>query len=217
MINPLEQGLFAPYLRSISFIALVGVSLLLSMTYQTGWAAVIICPATGAICNGTSGDDIMYGTSTSQNIIHGLGGNDYLIASSSGFNQLWADDGNDILVGGYGTDVLLGGRGNDKYDGYWDDDSILEDTATGGVVGTLTNNDDIISGGEGNDYIDSGEGSDRIQGGPGDDVIYLDGIRRDFSFDSVNCGSGTGDKIYLFYSGDNDIATNCEVIWNLDR
>ena len=81
----------------------------------------------------------------------------------------------------------------------------------------FNNNNDIIWGGEGNNYIQAGEGSDSIQGGAGDYVIYPNGYRRDSSFDSANCGSGTDDKIYLFYSGDNDFASNCELIWNRDR
>jgi Ca2+-binding RTX toxin-like protein len=89
-------------------------------------------------------------------------------------------------------------KGNDKYDGSFGADTIKEDITAGGIVGTLINNNDIISGGEGDDWIQSGEGYDKIHGGPGSDSIYPNGYSRDFSFDVVNCGSGTGDKVYNF-------------------
>ena len=77
----------------------------------------------------------------------------------------------------------------------------MESSANSGIAGTSVNNDDIISGGEGDDFITLGEGLDRIQGGPGNDIILPGGYVRDFSYDTVNCGSGTGDNV-RGYSGD---------------
>ena len=203
-------------LTLVSLMTTVAVTILFSLLDQTGWASVIYCP-TSAICNGTNGDDVIIGTSSTYSLIHGLGGNDYIKGSANVPNYLFGDDGNDILIGRNTWDTLEGGRGNDRYDGGSGDDSILEASASGGFAGALVNNDDIISGGEGFDFINSGDGFDRIQGGPGNDIIYPNGYFRDFSYDSVDCGSGTGDKVDVFYSGDPDYAINCEYITDFDR
>lgn len=47
-------------------------------------------------------------------------------------------------------------------------------------------------------------------------MILPNGFNRDFSFDSANCGSDAGDRIFI-YSGDGDTAINCEIISNFDR
>lgn len=113
---------------------------------------------------------------------------------------------------------MEGGRGNDKYDGWYGDDTIVEDTAFDGIQGTLINNNDIISGGEGDDFIISGEGFDRISGGPGADSISLSNYNwRDFSSDIVNCGEGIYDWVYAFHSSDGETATNCEHVVDYDR
>lgn len=193
--------------KLISIITAVSVTILLSLS-QTGWAAVVFCPAT-PVCNGTSGDDMMFGAGANQ-IIHGLEGNDYIRASAS--SNIWGDDGDDTLIGAAGNDYLDGGMGNDRYDGGYGADTIWENNLN---PGDLVNNKDVISGGEGDDYIQSGSDADRIAGGPGNDYIYSNGFNRDFSFDSVNCGAGT-DRIEI-YSNDGDTATNCEAITDFDR
>jgi hypothetical protein len=48
----------------------------------------------------------------------------------------------------------------------------------------------IIHGLKSNDFIYAGRGSDTINGGPGDDLIHPNPPYRDFSYDSVDCGSG---------------------------
>lgn len=62
-----------------------------------------------------------------------------------------------------------------------------------------------------------GEGAaDRINGGPDNDQIYPNAYTiRDFSTDSVDCGSGI-DTVYSFYSGDIETVTYCENIRNND-
>lgn len=192
----------------------VSVTFLFSLD-QTSWGAVLYCNAPSAICNGTPGDDIIVATSPIQNFIHGLGGNDYIKGQPDTVNYLFGDDGNDTLIGGNKGDVLDGGRGNDRYDGLLGGDTIEESTASK-MEGSLVNNDDIISGGEGDDYIVSAEGVDIIHGGPGMDRIFPDGWARDFSYDFVDCGSDT-DAVLFFYSGDPDYATNCENIQDYDR
>jgi Ca2+-binding RTX toxin-like protein len=202
------------------------ISLLVTILFifpdQMGWAAYISCPNSPNLCNGTSGDDFIVGAGFERNYIRGLGGNDVIIVGcfTCEFNNIFGDDGDDILLGARGTDVLSGGRGNDKYDGFLGNDIIVEDTAYSYLeqgVGTLVNNSDIIIGGEGDDSITAGEGSDRIQGGPGNDVILPNGYRSDFSYDIINCGSGSGDRVITSYSGDPDFATNCEFVQDHDR
>ena len=205
---------FISNLKHISIISAVAVTILIFHLDQTGWAAVIQCPETTAVCNGTPGDDEILGPYTVQGYIHGLGGNDYIIGygSATSGNFIFGDNGSDILIGGRGNDGLYGGRGNDYYDGNSGDDSILDDYYK---EGPLAKNDDIISGEEGNDFIQSGEGADKIHGGPGNDFIYPDGAYRDFSSDSVNCGSDS-DTVY-FNSADDVVASNCEDIYDSDR
>lgn len=196
--------------------ATVIVTLLFSLA-QAGWANIILCPATDHICLGTPGDDIILTNPTlDYNVVYALGGNDFIIGRS-GLNYLYGYDGDDILIGGMSSDFLSGGKGNDKYDGSFGDDTIKEDITATGIVGTLINNNDIISGGEGDDWIQSGEGYDKIDGGPGSDSIYPNGYSRDFSFDVVNCGSGSGDKVYNFHSGDGETTANCETVADYDR
>ena len=52
----------------VALLTFVGMTL---VTQNLGWAAVIHCPDTGALCNGTSGDDLIFGSN-----VHGLAGND---------------------------------------------------------------------------------------------------------------------------------------------
>lgn len=182
---------------------------------QIGSAAVIDCPTTSAVCNGTIGDDIIYGAWGSGITVHGLAGNDFIITFgyADRSSYLYGDDGNDILIGGFGNDGLYGGKGNDRYDGRYGSDSIFEYQ---GIEGSSVSNDDVISGGEGNDYIVSGEGVDKIHGGPGNDQINPNpNTYRDFSYDVVNCGADT-DAVNI-YSGDGEIVSNCESVTDNDR
>jgi Ca2+-binding RTX toxin-like protein len=198
------------------------VTILFMFPDQIGWAAYVSCPNSPNLCNGTPGDDFIVGAGFERNYIRGLAGNDVIIVGcyTCEFNNIFGDDGDDLLLGARGIDVLSGGRGNDKYDGFLGDDIIFEDSAYSYLeqgVGTLVNNSDIIKGGEGDDSITSGEGVDRIEAGPGNDVILPNGYRSDFSYDIVNCGSGTGDRVIASYSGDPDIANNCEFVEDFDR
>jgi len=209
--NITNEEIFRSNFKLISLMAAASVTMLLSFG-QTGWADFIVCSATTQACNGTAGDDIIWGAGSAINVIHGLGGNDYIIGGTPAPDYLFGDDGNDILFGTEYNDYINGGRGNDKYDGYYGDDTIVEEFW---MESPLVSNDDIISGGEGNDYIVGSFGSDRIHSGPGEDLIYPNGYLRDFSLDNTNCGSGTGDRI-LGYSGDGDTAVSCEQITDFD-
>lgn len=191
----------------------ISATILLSI-HQTGLAAIIQCPETTDVCNGTPGDDEILGPYTVEGYIHGLGGNDYIIGygTITTSNYIFGDDGNDTLIGGPGNDGLYGGKGNDYYAGNSGDDTITDIFYT---QGPLAKNNDIISGEEGNDYIQSGEGADKIHGGPGNDLIFPDGPYRDFSLDSINCGSDS-DTVSI-NSADDVVASNCEVVYDADR
>lgn len=204
--------LFNLDLKLLFLVITVCPAFLFSLLDQFGWAAVVTCQVGVPICNGTDSDDIIFGISD-DTVIHGLGGNDYIIGYSDGDNVIWGDDGDDILIGGYHHDALLGGLGSDRYDGLADDDTITEEYHS---LGSLINNDDIISGGEGSDFIWSGEGFDRIDGGMGADSISPNPYYRDFSTDIVNCGADN-DQVTNFYSGDGETATNCEFVGDNDR
>jgi len=205
---------FVSNLKHIPIISAVAVTVLMLHLDQTGWAAVIDCPETTEVCNGTPGDDIIYGPYTVEGYIHGLAGNDYIIGygSAKTGNYIFGDNGSDILIGAPGNDGLYGGRGNDYYDGNSGDDSIVDDYY---YEGPLAKNDDIISGEEGNDFIQSGEGADKIHGGPGNDLIFPDAAYRDFSSDRINCGSDS-DSVYI-NSADDVVASNCEYVHDNDR
>ena len=84
----------------------------------------------GATISGTSGNDVITGTTTvkgqamttneadtvnggaGNDTISGLGGNDTL-NGGIGNDKLYGGDGNDTLIGGAGTDTVMGGAGND--------------------------------------------------------------------------------------------------------
>lgn len=200
-------------LKLISLVTGAAVILLFSLD-QPSWAELIVCPSPPAPCVGTAGDDIILGEG---NTIYGMAGDDYILSSGTSPNYIYGENGNDRLIGSHGNDALFGGAGNDYYDGGLGSDVIAEDLWVGGAPGTLVFSNDVISGAEGDDYIISGLGSDRIHGGPGNDIIYPNGYHRDFSFDIINCGSGTGDQILSSYSGDSDTTVNCEQITDFDR
>jgi Ca2+-binding RTX toxin-like protein len=198
------------YLAYALLLTTVSLTVLLLLE-QTAWADIIQCSGT-VICNGTSGDDIMFGAGPIT-IIHGLGGNDIITGNSPAEDYIYGDEGNDILYGTERNDYLNGGLGNDLYDGWYGDDTIIDEAW---AVNPFASNVDVVSGGFGNDYITTGFGIDKIHGGPGDDLITPNGYLRDFSVDTVDCGSGANDRVGI-WSGDSDSAINCEQPDNWDR
>ena len=217
VFNPLKKDPFVTDLSLVSLMVILAVIFLFTISDQTGRAAVINCPPMNypAVCNGTSGDDIIYGQYAPDAMVHGLEGNDYIMGHlSSTHSYIYGDEGNDTLIGGPGNDVLYGGSGSDKMDGAGGMDTILEWDYP--LISSLTNNNDIISGGQGDDMVQSGRGFDRIHGGPGNDRIWPNGNARDFSFDIIDCGSGS-DQAFILNSGDGDNATNCEVVEDFDK
>ena len=209
MFNVDMKRLYKSDFRLVSFTIAIPVIIIYIVTIQTSWAAIIDCPD-ALECNGTSADDVIIAT-TPNAIIHGLDGNDFIIGIDWDVNYIFGDNGDDILIGGLDNDGLYGGNGSDKYDGRGGDDTIHEYRDASRFL--MSN--EIISGGAGNDFIYAGRGSDAINGGPGDDLIHPNPPYRDFSYDSVDCGSGY-DVVGDFYSGDKETAMFCEYIYNRD-
>jgi len=144
---------------------------------------------------GTSGDDVLYGT-TGPDLIEGLEGDDVL-KGQEGNDTLRGGDGDDDLTGLLGSDLLEGGAGNDWLMGAHAADTI--DGGANGWYGDVASYDfdpagvaadldtgiavdgwgtaDILIGVEGlagsdyNDILAGNSGSNRFFPGPGDDRV----------------------------------------------
>ena len=66
--------------------------------------AIVYCPSSGGMCNGTSADDLIIGSSNIDTI-QGKGGSDCILGG----------DGNDDIVGSQSSDVCIGGPGTDVF------------------------------------------------------------------------------------------------------
>jgi Ca2+-binding RTX toxin-like protein len=124
---------------------------------------------------GTSGDDVLMGTSLAD-VILGEAGNDTLRAVPSADrlgDTLLGGPGNDLLVGSNQTDSLDGGPGNDILRGGADGDLLI------GGPGR-----DVVYGGGGRDLIYARDGqrdivscgTNRTRIGPEGDIAYVDRI-----------------------------------------
>jgi Ca2+-binding RTX toxin-like protein len=114
----------------------------------------------------TSGNDLLFGTPVSADVIDGLAGDD----------EIFGLAGNDTLIGGTGNDRLGGGDGNDDLSGGDGDDFLWDDVEPFGPYGT------------GDATLEGGGGSDRLYGNFGDDVLTDSGT--DGSYDFMGGGSG---------------------------
>ena len=81
------------------------------------------------------------------------------------------------LIGGAGRDTILGG------------------TQADAIIGNA--GADSLEGGKGTDHLEGGAGIDTIKGGDDDDVIDVSGTNEQVAGDSIDGGSGTGDKINI--------------------
>ena len=154
----------------------------------------------GAYVDGTSQDDVLFGTFLADTIhgregndtLHGLEGNDHIFGDA-GNDLLFGDAGNDILDGGDGNDILFGGTGADTLIGGAGTDTasyenaasgVMLDLATGGIAGEAAGDTysgienvngsaygDIINGDQSNNVINGGAGDDFLFGEGGDDTL----------------------------------------------
>ena len=156
----------------------------------------------------TSGDDVILGTRSSDNI-DALQGNDIICAL----------EGDDIINAGAGSDWVDAGPGNDVVDGGTDSDILFGDSGTDILTGGPGNDEiygeddgDFINGNSGDDILNGDNGVDQILGGSGDDTIHTG--------NGGNIGSGllvdggSGNDTITGGSGDDEIraATGNDII-----
>jgi hypothetical protein len=118
---------------------------------------------TGAVIDGTAGDDRLCGT-TGSDTIRGGGGNDIIIGGT-GDDVIYGDDGNDNIVAGAGHDTIYGGSGSDTING--DYPEFYYQPYSGQTVVRPSADDaaDTIFAGSGADTSDGEEGDDFIDAG----------------------------------------------------
>lgn len=111
-----------------------------TVTNGTSSPATGSCSGKNATKVGTSGNDVIEGTSGAD-VIYAGDGND----------TVRGNGGNDVICGGPGADHLYGGGGNDTIDGADGADGLLGDSG-----------DDVLIGGPGADAMVGGTGVDRV-------------------------------------------------------
>jgi Ca2+-binding RTX toxin-like protein len=137
-----------------------------------------------------NGDDTIYGTKNSVDIVFGGGGNDKIFgihpdekAGVIDVDVLFGNDGDDNIYGGSGANLLVGGDGNDNLFGGNRINFMLGDGYSLATGNPLDNFNALKSGRVvlGNGWIPEGSGQDYIVGGSGIDFIsggYLRDIIR---------------------------------------
>lgn len=118
-------------------------------------AATIQCNSPPVQCDGTEGDDTMYGDDNN-NLILGRGGNDVISGKDgskiNNLDVLGGGFGNDVISGGKGHDEIFGSQGADKINGGPGDDKITHAFFT--APGTDPDgSSDVIDCGSGNDEV----------------------------------------------------------------
>ena len=108
---------------------------------------------------GTENDDVLSGTSASEDILGG-DGNDTL-NGMGGDDSLHGGEGNDVLDGGDGNDTLFGNNSEDTVNGGAGNDSLQ------GSLGQ-----DVVDGGDGVDAVHGGLDADTVSGGMGADSVF---------------------------------------------
>ncbi len=104
--------------------------------------------------NGSSGDDIICGTTGADNLNGGAGDDD--LYGGAGADRLSGGSGDDYLDGGSGSDTLNGGSGNDILDGGSGSDTLNGDSGNDVLVYRLCENagaGDVYTGGSGIDIV----------------------------------------------------------------
>ena len=130
--------------RSALIVAVILGASIPAIGASTGTA---MCGGKAATITGTSGNDVIDGTS-GPDVIVGLGGNDE-IDGHGGNDTICGGGGADNIDGDFGSDTLIGGQGRDELDG--------------------DSGNDVLRGGRGNDDLDANAGDDTLNGGPGFD------------------------------------------------
>ena len=156
------------------------------------------CRGVGSAIVGTSGNDVLNGTSGRDTICGG--GGDDIINARGGGDLVTGNGGDDSIAGRNGKDNLNGNGGNDNISGGKKNDAIKGQ----GGNDTLKGNKgiDSLTGGKGNDSLQGGDGQDILKGGPGRDTL-----RGGDGDDSLNGGRG---KDQCFGNAGQDTLRGCE-------
>ena len=126
---------------------------------------------------GRAGNDTLFGSDDSNDILYGNRGND----------TLFGNDGSDILVGGYGADYLSGGTGGDYLSGGAGNDVLIGYSINFGIEPEFEF--DTLEGGTGADTFVLGEGA----------AFYASPVTDEFAR-IVDFSRAEGDKIQVFGS-----------------
>lgn len=191
---------------------------------------------------GTSGADVLKGT-PGPDVIVGLGGDDVIVGQGdddvliggagndqlrgrNGADRLSGGDGDDQLFGDAGADYLRGWAGDDALHGGAGKDHLLNERGSDSAAGdagddqieensgqTVTEDINLITGGDGNDEIGLAQTNALVNGGAGDDIVMVS-----YGPDTnvhVDCGDGA--DIGRRNSGfvPDTAYTNCEQIEEL--
>ena len=146
-----------------------------------------------SIILGTSGNNTLAGTSSSDLILAGAG-ND-TIAAGAGNDVVDAGSGNDTVDGGAGNDLIYGGAGNDALNGGAGIDILIGGAGNDSLVGG--SDADVLAGGAGNDTLDGGSGTDIVSGADGNDTLVYRVSENVGSLDLYDGGHGR-DTLRIF-------------------
>lgn len=185
-------------------------------------------------CNGTEDDDIVIGSSLSEEI-YGLDGNDK-IQGNAGNDTIYGGKGDDIISGGSGFDKLYGQDGNDVLIGdsttsvaeiYIGNDQVAVDTLNEYLLGenngislsnmmnTYNNKTDISSNIENNTINVFSSDIQLLDGGKGDDYLLGQSSNEYFiggpGHDYFDCNEGI-DRILDFDKNEDTANINCEFL-----
>ena len=153
------------------------------------------------------GNDFLYGSDSTDNLIHGWEGDDVIHGLG----------GNDDLGGGQGNDEIYGGPGNDRVRGNPGSDLVVggdgDDYVSGAERGAGESFDDVLWGGNEDDPVPGGVdtfhfhgtfGTDTIMDYEQDESIHLTGYvggfwRNDMSFSVININEVGNDIVVSFW------------------
>ncbi|BAU40335.1 Calx-beta domain-containing protein [Leptolyngbya sp. O-77] len=171
---------------------------------------------------GEEGDDLLLG-GNGDDMLYGEAGNDLLRGSNSRITNFqdssYTRPAGDYLNGGTGNDTIYGEGGWDTIDGMEGDDLIYGDNPDPGLdnpdsENPFTDEQDVLSGGNGNDVIFGGAdndklfgdaGDDYLSGGPGQDSLEGGDGRDRFDFYTYRPGFEDDDFIVDFNSAEDTI------------
>ena len=158
-------------------------AVILTLAAGTGYTLGPVTTATGIITNndfiGTSGNDILNGT-TDADLLMGLAGNDtYTVDNTGDIVTETPNKGTDTVQASISytlTDnvenLTLIGIANLNGTGNSLNNILTGNSGNNTLIGNAGN--DILNGGAGNDTLDGGSGDDTISGGAGNDIYTVD-------------------------------------------